>query len=125
MCAGELFVAESAHDSSRRANDQRTRRNFLAFGDQAVRTNDAILTDDCIVEHDRVHTNQRSIFNCAAVQHHLMGDADAIADAQWHARVDVQDAHVLNVRAFADGDDIIVSAHHTLEPDTGVRFHDH
>ena len=59
------------------------------------------------------------------MQHGHMADRAMVADGQGETGVCVEDAAVLDLRAFADGDDVVVTAHGGAEPDAGVLFQDH
>ena len=59
------------------------------------------------------------------MQHGLVADGDVLAERERDARVGVQDRGVLDVAALADGDDVVVAAHHGVEPDARLVVQDH
>jgi hypothetical protein len=76
--------------------------------------------------HDQaLDADQAVVADDAAVQHGEMADRDIATEGQQDAGVGVQDGAVLHVGVFADGDDVVVAAHHDVEPDAGVLLQNH
>ena len=58
----------------------------------------------------------------AAVQHHLVADRAVLADRERVAGIDMEDAAVLDIAAFADLDDVVVGPQDGAEPDAGFAL---
>src|SRR5258708_25972232 len=54
-----------------------------------------------------------------------MADAHVLSEGQPNALVGMQHAVILHIRPFADGDQVVVPAHHAVEPDAGVVLQHH
>ena len=85
----------------------------------------AVLTDFGSVENDTADPNQGFLLDGAAVQHYHMADRDLAAKGYWKPRISVEHATILNLRALADGDEIIISTDDRMKPDTNVTLQDH
>src|SRR5690606_25363524 len=117
-----LLLGQLAHHLARAAHHQAAIRDDLAFGNQAVGANDAVLADLGAVEDHRVDADQAVIVHRAAVHHHVVTDGDALAQGQRKAHVGVHDATVLHVAVLSDMDQLVVATQHRTEPDTGPRL---
>src|SRR5258708_24164102 len=54
-----------------------------------------------------------------------MADAHVVSEGQPNALGGMQHAVILHIRPFADGDQVVVPAHHAVEPDAGVVLQHH
>src|SRR5579859_4221710 len=81
--------------------------------------------DPGVVQDGRLDANQAAFADRAAVKGHLMADAHVPAEGQPYAFVGMQYAVILHIRSFADGDQVVIAAHHGIEPDVGVVLQHH
>ena len=61
----------------------------------------------------------------AAVQHHVVADDAIRADLEGKAGIGMQHRVVLDLRALAELDPLVVAAQHRVEPDAGVGLEPH
>jgi hypothetical protein len=78
-----------------------------------------VAADHGMVEDHALDADQRFVADGAAMQHDQVADGDVGAERQRHAGVDMQHRAVLDVAAGADGDRVVVAAHHGVPPDAG------
>src|SRR5262249_23573873 len=119
------LLVEAAHHARGRAHDQRVVGKFLALGDERAGADQAVAADAGAVEHDRTHADQAVGRNGAAVQHDVVADDAVIADRQREAGIGVQRRIVLDLRALAELDPLVVAAQHRAEPDAGIALEAH
>jgi hypothetical protein len=79
---GDLVVGQLADDAAGRAAHQRAVGDHLAFGNQRVGADQAVLADHRPVEHHGIDADQRAFTHRAAVQHGLVADGDVTADVE-------------------------------------------
>ncbi len=77
------------------------------------------------IEQDRAHADQAAFAHCGGMNDDAMADGDALADFHRLAGIGMDDALVLHIGIFADGDPVIVAAQHRAEPDAGAFLHPH
>src|SRR5436190_13385137 len=118
-------VIERAHGTRGRADDQRPFGKALAFGDQRAGTNQAIIADPRAIEQDRAHADQTVGADRAAVEDDVMADHAIRPDRQRKTGIGMQGGVVLDLRALAEFDPLIIAAQYRTEPDTGVPFEPH
>ena len=70
-------------------------------------------------------TDQRAVADGAAMNHRHVADAHALADVDRKPGVAMQHTAVLHLRVVADGDAVIVTAHHAVEPDADIVAEHH
>src|SRR6185436_3699280 len=85
----------------------------------------AVLADPGMVEDRRFDAYQSALADGAPVQHDLMADGHVFFDGKAHASVGMQYAAVLDVRPFADRDEVVVPAHDGVEPDADIVLQHH
>src|SRR5919106_1443022 len=117
---GDVVGADLAHHLAGHAHDQGVVRNLLTLGNQGLGADQAVFPHSRAVEHDGADADQRVVFDRAPVQHGEVADRHVRAYGQGKARVGVQDAAVLNVGAFAHGDQLVVATQHYAPPDARV-----
>ena len=90
-----------------------------------MRPDQAILANHRIVENGGTNPHQGIFANRAAMQHGLM--ADGAVSCRWSggAHIRVQHATILNVAAFAQPNQFIVTTQNGVEPDTGIFAETH
>src|SRR5262249_30886700 len=116
------LVVDLTHGTGRRADDQRVVGKLLALGYDRAGADQAVAADLHAVEHDRAHADEAVIGDRTAVQDHRVADGAAGPDRERKADVGVQDAVLLNVRAFADLDPFVVAAQARAVPTAGVAL---
>ena len=120
-----MLWGQGPDDLAGGAHDQGAVGYFPAFGDQGVGTNEAVFANSCPVEDNGVDADQGVVADGTSVEHDLVTHGDIFADGQGQPWVSVQDGTVLDVGIFADGDDLVITANHSVEPDADVMFHDY
>src|SRR5215204_5357694 len=115
-----LLGSHGADGLRGRPDDEGSVRIALVLEDQRVRADEAPGTDARAVQDRRAHADERSRPDDAAVQDGLVADGAVLADHHGEARIRVQDRAVLDVRARADVDKLVVAAQDGAEPDAGV-----
>src|SRR4051794_18973510 len=78
-----------------------------------------------MVKDGRLDADQTAFSYGAAVQHDLMADGHVLAERESNSRIGMQHATVLDVRAVPDGNEVIVSPNHAVEPDAGIVLQHH
>ena len=117
-----LRLGQFTHNLAGRTHDQRTVGDLLAFTDQRIGADDAVLADLRTVEDHRVDPDQAVVAHGAAMQHRVVTDGHAGANGQRIAHVGVHHGAVLDVAVLADQDQFVVAAQHSVEPDVGALF---
>jgi hypothetical protein len=124
VCAGlqttDFVVGQLANDPSRRTAHQRSIGDHLAFRNERVGADQAVLANDGPVQHDGVDADQRTLANGTAMEHHLVADGYVGTDIERHAVVSVKDRAVLHIGVVADRDRVVVAAQDGAEPDVHV-----
>ena len=72
------------------------------------------------VEHDRAHADQRLGADRAAMQDDVVADHAIRPDGHRETQVGVQRRIVLDLRALAEFDPLVVAAQHRAEPDAAI-----
>ena len=75
-------ASSCAHHLSRCTHDQRIVGNDLAFGDECMGTDQAILANHRIVENGGANAHQDVVADGAAMQHGLMANGAVLADGE-------------------------------------------
>ena len=107
-------------DPAGRSHDEGIVWNDLVLGDQRIRADQAVPADPRPVQNGRAHAHKGVRADGAAVQHHLVADRAVLADRQRVAGIDMEDAAVLDIAAFADLDDVVVGPQDGAEPNAGL-----
>ena len=116
-----LLGRQGADPFGRTAHDHGAIGKFFALGHQGARSHNAAASNFGAVEHYRADTDQRSIANGAAMQHHLVPNGDMVAHRQRFAHIRVQHTAILDVGAFPNADGLGVSPDDGTKPHIGLR----
>src|SRR5262245_3702175 len=120
----DFIGTQLAYHAPRRAHYHHAVRDDFVLGDQRVGADHAVFADFRAVEHHAVDADQRAVADGAAVDHAFVADADALAEHNRKAGIGMQHAAVLYLRTVADGNGVVVAAHHAVEPDADVTAED-
>jgi len=118
----DFLFSQAAQHFAGRTYYQRIIRDYFAFGNQRIRTYQAVAPDHSVIKDGAVDADQTAVTDGAAVQHRQMADRDVVANGEWCAGVGVQHCAILNVAVGADVDGFDVATYHRVEPDTDIIF---
>ena len=88
-------------------------------------TDDALLADYGVAQDCRTHADQCAVADAAAVDSGRVPDADARAEYDGRACIDVKDRSILDVAALTDFDEIVIGTQHDVEPNAHVAAEHH
>ena len=88
--------------------------------DERARTDDTVLADLRVAEHDSPHADQRVRADALAVDDGVVTNHDIVADGQRAVSHDMNRRVVLDVRAAADADRLEIAAHDAAKPDARI-----
>ena len=80
-----------------------------------------MLSNDGVVEDGRAYADQATVFQGASMDDRTVTDGHIVANQGGYAFINVNDGAILNIAAFTDPDDSVVSAKDRAEPDAGSR----
>src|SRR5690606_36468823 len=120
----DFLRRQIAHDLARGAEDQLAVGELLALRNERAGADQAMLADLAVIEQDRADADERAFADRATMDHRHVSDRAVLLEQYRRPRVGVQHAAVLNLRAFAERDEIVVGAHHAVEPDADVVLQD-
>ena len=118
---GDLRVRQLANDFGGRAHDERAGRDPHIFRHQGVRAHDTARADHGAVENGCAHADQAFIFHRTGMQNGAMAYRDQASNADGPIFRQMDDGSVLDVRVFADFDEVDVAAQDRHGPDAGPR----
>src|SRR5690606_20895479 len=123
--ACDLLVGELAAHLGGDAGHERTSGDLHALGDERAGGDEDLVADDGAVHHGGAHADEDVVADGGSVDDGPVTHRDALAEGEWLAGVDVEDAVVLDVGAPADGDRLVVGAQHRAVEDGGSFGQDH
>jgi len=120
-----LLLVQCPHHPGRTAQCQRTIGEFLAFGHQSPRPDNAMRADPGAVEQRRSHADQTVVTHDGRMDDGTVTDRHAVAEHHRQPRIGVDHAIILHVRSFTDGDPVVVAAQHGAEPHARILEQPH
>src|SRR5690606_25971087 len=107
-------------DLARRPHHHRPGRDLLAFRNQSVCSDKALLANHSTVEDNGANADQAATADLAPVQHDHVADGAIRTDNHWEAWIGMEHAAVLDIRARADLNWLVIPADHRIEPDAHI-----
>jgi hypothetical protein len=114
--SGTFFLRQLANYFCRRAQHERTGRNFCSLRHEGLRADERLFADDRAIQNHRAHADERFVADGAGVDNRTVTDRDPVAENAREVIREMQYGIVLDVRVMADDDAVDVAAQHRAIP---------
>lgn len=104
-----VVVIKLSYDPCRGAYDQDIIWECLPLCENCPCSNEAAFANGHAIEHDSLYADEGSVTYGAPMKHGLVPDSDAVSDPQRDTVIGMEDAAILNVRADANFNDVVVA----------------
>ena len=99
-------------------------RYHLAFCDEGVGANQAVLTNSSAVQDRRSHAYQCILANYATMEHGLVANGASVSNRKREPTISVQDSIVLDVALLPNSYDLVIASQNRTEPNArcGIKL---